>query len=44
MRKERPMSRPIIGTAHAAFRKTLRHLDTWTLTTLNANGRIPRLG
>ena len=35
------MSHRTIG---AACRKALRHLDTWTLTTLNANGRRPRLG
>jgi hypothetical protein len=33
-----------IGAVRATCRAAVRHLDTWTLTTLNAGGRRPRLG
>ena len=33
-----------LGAVSATCRAALRHLDSWTLTTLNADGRRPRLG
>lgn len=38
------MSHPKTGAMSATCRAALRRLDTWTLTTLNAAGRRPRLG
>jgi len=33
-----------LGAVRALGRTVLRRLDAWTLTTLNADGRRPRLG
>ena len=33
-----------LGAVRALGRTALRRLDAWTLTTLNADGRRPRLG
>jgi len=38
------MTRLNLGAASATCRAALRRLDAWTLTTLNADGRRPRLG
>jgi len=44
-RNERPMPRLELGAVRATIRSAFRHLDTWTLETLNspAGGRRPRL-
>jgi hypothetical protein len=38
------MPRFSIGAVSATCRTALHRLDRWTLDTLNANGRLPRLG